>query len=315
MIIGKISQVWRYPVKSMAGEGLDKCQVETNGLPGDRGWALRDERSREISGAKRFPALLDCVARYRSEPVPMSDDGNNPAVPHVDLTLPDGLVIGSDDPSLNSRLSHWLGRPVSLWPLQPASDQDHYRRNGISATIIGRLSRLGVVRNQLPRILNLGPVKKDISQFFAREPGEAVPDLTVLPRDLLEFTSSPGTYFDAFPIHLLTTASLAAMARVNPGAAWDVRRFRPNFVVEITDETEGLVEAQWSGRTLRIGTLELKCEVPTARCGMTTHPQQDLPRDPSVLRSIVKDADQNLGIYASVHAPGSVAIDDFVELL
>ncbi len=47
---------------------------------------------------------------------------------------------------------------------------------------------------------------------------------------------------------------------------------------------------------------------------MTTHAQKDLPKDPSVLRSIVKDADQNLGTYAIVAVPGVVKLGDSVEL-
>ena len=66
---------------------------------------------------------------------------------------------------------------------------------------------------------------------------------------------------------------------------------------------------------MRIGGLELKCEIPTVRCGMTTHAQVGLPKDPSVLRSIVKDAEQNLGVYASVITPGHVALNEPVELL
>ena len=76
-----------------------------------------------------------------------------------------------------------------------------------------------------------------------------------------------------------------------------------------------MVEAGWGGRHLRIGELELKCEIPTVRCGMTTHQQDGLPKDPSVLRSIVKDADQNLGVYASVFKPGKVSVGDVVELI
>jgi hypothetical protein len=47
---------------------------------------------------------------------------------------------------------------------------------------------------------------------------------------------------------------------------------------------------------------------------MTTHPQADLPKDPGILRSIVKDANQNLGTYASVARPGKVQLGDSVEL-
>ena len=145
--------------------------------------------------------------------------------------------------------------------------------------------------------------------MFSREPNEPIPDISVLPPEVLEFTSPPGTYFDAFPIHVLTSASLEAMARVNAGARWDVRRFRPNFFVETVQGIEGLIESEWNGRTLRLGSVELKCEIPTARCGMTTHPQADLPKDPSILRSIVKDAIQNLGTYACVLRPGEVKLE------
>jgi uncharacterized protein YcbX len=130
----------------------------------------------------------------------------------------------------------------------------------------------------------------------------------------MEFTSPLGTYFDAFPIHIVTTSSLAAMQRKNPQANWDVRRFRPNFLIE-TPHAVGLVESEWSGRTLRVGAVELHCEMPAVRCGMTTHSQKDLPKDSSILRSIVKDADQNFGIYASVKMPGSVSVGDAVELV
>ena len=45
---------------------------------------------------------------------------------------------------------------------------------------------------------------------------------------------------------------------------------------------------------------------------MTTHAQAELPKDPSVLRSIVEAADQNLGIYASVITAGEVRVGDQV---
>jgi uncharacterized protein YcbX len=148
--------------------------------------------------------------------------------------------------------------------------------------------------------------------MFSREPNEPIPDISLLPPELMEFTSPPGTYFDAFTIHLLTTSSLKIMERLNPDANWDPRRFRPNFLIE--SELKGLIELEWSSQRLQIGSAVLKCQIPTARCGMTTHAQKDLPKDPSVLRTIVKDADQNLGTYASVVAAGVVKLGDSVEI-
>ena len=283
--IGIIREIWRYPFKSMQGERLEGCDVGTNGLPGDRGWAVRDETAGEIRGAKKMPALLLCTARYREEP-------SAGRIPPVDITLPDGTTVASDTPAAAARLSEVLGRRVTVWPLVAASDREHYRRG----------------QPDNPDMM------AELRQIFARVDDEPLPDLSVFPQELFEFTSLPGTYFDALPIHLLTTASLAAMAGKNPGAAWDVRRFRPNFVIESAPGTEGLAEEKWCGKTLRLGALELRCEMTTARCGMTTQPQEGLPKDPSVLRTIVASAGQNLGAYANIAHPGRVAVGDPVTL-
>ena len=47
---------------------------------------------------------------------------------------------------------------------------------------------------------------------------------------------------------------------------------------------------------------------------MTIQAQKEFPKDPTILRSIVKDADQNLGIYASVIEAGEVRVGDVVEI-
>lgn len=104
------------------------------------------------------------------------------------------------------------------------------------------------------------------------------------------------------------------MKHLNSSAEWDRLRFRPNFLIETAPEFSGLVETEWAGRILKIGDLRLRCTIPTMRCGMTMHAQGDLPRDPTVLRSIVREADQNLGVYASVESPGRVHRGDPVIL-
>jgi uncharacterized protein YcbX len=308
MFVGTIQEVWRYPVKSMAGERLGECAVESLGIPGDRGWALRDETSREITNGKRIPLLMQCAARYR-------DELKIGTIPHVEITLPDGMRITNDDPAVNARLSGVLGKNVTLWPLQPASNKAHYRRAKFGSRLAGRLSQFSAFRSALPKLTSFGSMNAQLREMFSREADEPIPDISVLPPEVLEFTSPPGTYFDAFPIHVLTTASLATMSQHNPAAVWDVRRFRPNFLIKTEPGIEGLLESNWGGRTLRLGSVELKCEIPTVRCGMTTHAQSDLPKDPSVLRTIVKDADQNLGVYASVVTTGQVCEGDRVELI
>ena len=309
MIVGRVLEIWRYPVKSMAGERLtDACSIETAGIAGDRGWAVRDEKAREIRGAKHMPELLQCSSRYRTEP-------KIGETTHVDITLADGTYTASDDEGVNARLSEFLGREVTLSPLHPASDKAHYRRAQPGAALMGKLARFHFVRTHLGTIIRLARLDGRTRELFSREADEPLPDLSNLPTELFEFTSPPGTYFDAFPIHFITTASLAAMSRFNPAALWDVRRFRPNFLIETESGIEGLAETDWGGKSLRLGEVILKCEIPTVRCGMTMQAQKELPKDPTVLRSIVRDANQNLGLYASPVKPGRVFVNNVVELL
>lgn len=308
MIIGTVKEIWRYPVKSMGGEMLANCMVGAGGIPGDRGWALRDEQAGEIRGAKHMPLLLQCSSRYPVAP------GGRASAP-VQIVLPDGEGMGSADADANARLSALLGRKVSLWPLQPASDKAHYRRGEAGVALLGALGRSKLLRPLLNKLLPHTPFESMARELLKREAGEPGLDYATLPADLLEFTSPPGTYFDLAPLHLLTTASLAAMRRINPDASWDARRFRPNLLIETVPGIEGLAEADWGGRTLRVGGLNLTCSIPTIRCGMVIQPQGELAKDASVLRSIVRDARQEMGIYASAGGSGRIAVGDTIELL
>ncbi len=67
---------------------------------------------------------------------------------------------------------------------------------------------------------------------------------------------------DALPLLLLTTASLRAGAAVHPDGNWDVRRFRPNLLIDT--EADGWVEDEWCGQTVRVGDVELLPQRPCA---------------------------------------------------
>lgn len=285
MIIGTIAEIWRYPFKSMGGERLDECRIGDKGIPGDRGWAVRDETAQEIRGAKKIPGLLQCRARYVAEP----SEGR---IPPVEISLPDGMAFRSDAANAAQELSRFLGRPVSLWPLRPATDLDHYRR--------------GVPDHE--------DMLTEVREVLGRLPEEPIPDLSMFPPDLFQFAAPPGSYFDLFPLHVLTTASLRTLAARVPGATIDVRRFRPNFLIEPASGHGDQPDAGWSGKTIRVGTAAVKIEMATVRCVMPTLPQPDLAKEPAILRSIVRDLDQNFGVYATVASPGSARVGDIVEL-
>jgi len=291
MRAGRVARLFRYPVKSMGGEALAAATLGPGGIPGDRAFAVRDERRGGIRGAKKIPALMRCRARYLEEPKP-----GQPA-PAPEIALPpevagaEGAALRADAPDASARLSAALGTEVTLWPLLPASARDHYRRGAPDHADVAR----------------------ELRAIFGREPDEPLPDLSVFPRELFEYESPPGTYFDVAPLLLLTDASLRRLQALAPASKVDVRRFRPNLLLESAED--GFPEVAWAGRRIRIGGAVLRATVPCPRCVMITHGFDDLPRDPGLMRTVVREADQCLGIYAEVESPGEVRVGDAVELL
>lgn len=123
-----------------------------------------------------------------------------------------------------------------------------------------------------------------------------------------------ASFFDAAPVHILTTASLEHLHRMHPSGSFDARRFRPNIVVEVPGRSE-FVENAWVGRKLEIGeSVRLSITGPCTRCVMTTLPQPGLAKDPGILRAAAKHNDAHVGVYASVEAPGTVRTGDAVLL-
>lgn len=284
--LGRIKAIHRYAVKSMQGETLDAVTVGAAGIPGDRGWAVRDEVRGGIRGAKKIPALMQCAARYLEDP---RDGAATPA----EITIPGGRVILTTEDTASEQLSEAIGHAVTLWPLLPATALEHYRR---------------------------GPpddedLERELRALFGRQPDEPLPDLSKFPPDILEYESPPGTYFDAFPLLLLTDASLRHMQAAAPGSRFDVRRFRPNFLIEPVTDAGPLPEFGWAGARLRIGAAEIVTTIACPRCVMTTHAVADLPRDPQVMRALVREAGGSLGVYAMIVQPGAVHTGDPVSLI
>lgn len=122
--------------------------------------------------------------------------------------------------------------------------------------------------------------------------------------------SAPGKLFDARPVHAITTASLAALAL--PPEGKDVRRFRPNLLVEAPGP--GFVEQAWKGKRLLVGGALLAIEKPTKRCVMTTLPQPGLGPSLETLKTLARETGAALGVYATVLKPGPVRLGDRVEI-
>ncbi len=286
MPIATLSELNRFPVKSLGGESLDSVDLGPGGLPGDRAWAVRDEVRGGIRGAKKIPALMSLRSRYAEPP---ARKGSSPA----EITLPDGSTLSTGAPDVNERLSKAIGHEVSLWPLLPPDALDHYRRGAPESE----------------------DFEQELRDIFGRTSDEPLPDLGLFPPEILEFESPPGTYFDAFPLMLMSDASLRTMQERAPESRFDVRRFRPNLLVSDVASSDPFPEQAWRGRRVKIGEAVLEITVECPRCVMTTHGFDDLPKDPGVMRALVREAGGNLGIYAKVEKPGRIQVGDALDLL
>jgi uncharacterized protein YcbX len=130
-----------------------------------------------------------------------------------------------------------------------------------------------------------------------------------------DFALPEGTFFDCATVHLLTTATLDRLRELYPPGRFEVRRFRPNIVVQTGSGVSDFVEHAWIGHTLTIGDeVRLAITGPCPRCVMTTLPQADLPSDPGILRTAAKHNQVNVGVYATVLAGGTIRQGDPIRV-
>jgi len=275
----RIDQLWIYPVKSMLGSIVPSADLAAEGIVGDRLWTLRDETRGAIASARKIGGLSRLAAAY-------SGDG-------VVVTMPDGSTVANADGDANERLSEAVDHAVSLWAKRPPDDLEFYRRG----------------RPDSDDLLT------EMRATFGRTDDEPLPDFSVFPPEMMEFEYPPGNYFDCYPLMIMTTSALRSLREALPDSAIDERRFRPSIVVDTGDEP-GHPEFAWSGRRLRIGPTEIQIGSACPRCVVITRDfADDLPADRGVLRHVVKDLDQNVGVYATVVTGGRISVGDSVEII
>lgn len=282
-----MTELRRFPIKSMLGELLARASVGPSGLIGDRAHALVDDETGKVISAKdprRWGGLLTHRASYIDDP-----GAGRPIL----IETADGGRLRSDAADIDERLSAVLGRPVRLARVPLPGDQDDDARPDVEGIAPGAFL--------------------DATEIGRTGRGERI---SGLPVGLL----APGTYQDVSPVTLLTTASIRAAAALHPDGDWDPRRFRPNLLIDVdADGLDGFVENTWVGANVVIGDVILNVMAPTPRCVMTTLAQKGLPRDRAVLQTVAAHnqaevADMGafacLGAYARVVNGGDLAVGD-----
>jgi uncharacterized protein len=101
---GIVSGLWRYPVKSMAGEALASTDISWAGLPGDRRWAF----VRPGSQASGFPWHTIREFPQMSGYVPLLAEPARPDRSPVLVRTPDGGRYEATDPRLAAELGTGL---------------------------------------------------------------------------------------------------------------------------------------------------------------------------------------------------------------
>lgn len=280
--LGSVAALSRFPVKSMLGEQLDSVELTDRGLIGDRAWAVLDRSDGKIASGKhprKWGRLVELGAAYV--------DG--PGSP-VAVRFPDGSIVRSDGP-IDAALSAYLGRDVTL--VSQAEDGQ-------------------VLEEVWPQVDGLAPL--DVVEAISggrRDGGDPVSDIPV------SSMAPAGTFFDLTTLSVLTTATLRRLTELAPEADFDVRRYRPNVLVEV--EGVGFVENDWVGATLGLGaSSRARVDLPTMRCVMTTLARGGLARDRGSLQAIARHNRLEVlgggwacaGVYASITEPGRLSIDD-----
>jgi hypothetical protein len=280
--VPSVEAVFRYPVKSMLGSCVGQAEVSASGLAGDRGWALVDRQTGKVASAKQ-PRLWRSLLQLRAE-YHGDAAGADPAGA-VMITLPDGTAVRAGEPGTDEVLSGFVGRPVRL-------RQGREAGAGIDRAVPGEVLAHGVGAE----------VAFESLELSQETPGDS--------------------FVDYAPVHLITTATLAAVTSA-AGPAPRPRVFRPNLVLA-TPRLSGYAENDWVGRHLVIGgQVRLEIFLPTARCAVPTLAHGQDAGSPQVLRALAQGnripvagfgVRTCAGVYAKVLSPGRVRAGDEVRV-
>lgn len=237
-ILGVVRQIFRYPVKSMAGEALAAAELGWHGLAGDRRFAFRrvgDQSGFPWLTAGKLPSLLQYRPSYPEPAAPGSS---------IQITTPAGQEFSGADPQLCEQIRAAHGSPVELL----------YLKHGI---------------------------------------------------------------FDEAPLSLVSTATLAELS-ASAGMPPDVRRFRPNLLIETT-ANQPFAEDAWIGSVVAFGNPTsgpcMSIAQQDLRCSMINLDPVTIEADPRMLRAVARTHQACAGIYGAPFRLGTINVGDLIYAL
>jgi len=184
-----------------------------------------------------------------------------------------------------------------------------------SGKTMARFRRVDGLLDLGARLTDGGPVidLPDGSTYAVADPATAQRLSALLGQPLTLHPEEPGKpHHDDSPVHLVTTASVRRLGEL-VGAPVDVRRLRPNLVLDVAGS--GFVEDGWRGRRLEVGAeVLLRLGEPMTRCAMVNAAQPGLPHDPRLLRTLAAEHDLELGLQVTVERRGGIAVGNPVRL-
>lgn len=249
MELGRISTIFRYPVKSMAGQLLDVARLSWHGIEGDRRIAFR--RLTDKSGFPWLtPSKLPQLLLYRPFGLDSNSNSKNGELLPTHVRTPDGKEYEIRSDELREEISSRYGSEVELMNLKH-----------------------GIFDEACISVISLGTVHS-----VARESGRGV--------DLC-----------------------------------DLRRFRPNIVIE-TNGAEPFEEDRWVGRTLTFGEgnsgaapiASIGITMRDERCVTVNFDPDTAERDSVVMKTVVRLNENCAGVYGTVVRAGELRVGQVVTL-
>jgi uncharacterized protein YcbX len=132
----------------------------------------------------------------------------------------------------------------------------------------------------------------------------------------VELMNLKAGIFDEASISVITRSTVQGIERES-GRNLDLRRFRPNVVIE-TNSAEGFEEDRWVGRTLIFGedndSPAVKIYMKDERCRMVNLDPDTAEKDVQVMRTVARLNKNYAGGYGTVVRAGELRVGQVVTL-